>query len=208
MYYTSYDAEETMGLKGFMRNDGFVSRFVPIKNTNPNLTQTIDTKVMYDNVMNKYQWRGLSEKNVYLDEFNVRTIRIVGLRQMFNQLAVALLTENKKDSAIKALDRSQLVMPHAKVPYDYYVVETGELYFMAGNSEKGNSILKTYAEDCINELEYYTSVEPRFRHFNQDYEGRSARILDMILEKALKYKQQKLVDEINTKKKNLKLIEN
>jgi hypothetical protein len=204
MYYTSYDAEETMGLKAYMRNDGFVSRFVPVKNNNPNLTQYVDTKVMYDNVMNKYQWRGLADKNVYLDEFNVRTIRIVGLRQMFNQLAVALITENKKDSAIKALDRSQQVMPHAKVPYDYFTVETGELYYLAGNIEKGNKLLKAYAEDCLNELEYYTSVEPRFRHFNAEYEARSSRILDMIIEKVLKYKQQKLVDEINAKKKMLK----
>jgi len=205
LYYTSYDAEETMGLKAYMRNDGFVSRFVPIKNDNPNLNQYVDTKVMYDNLMNKYTWRGLPDKGVYLDEFSVRTIRIAGVRPMFNQLAVALILENKKDSAIKVLDKSQYILPHKKIQYDYSVFESGQLYYLAGDFKKGNELLKSYADQCIDELEYYTSVEPRFRNLNSDNEGRSSRILEMIVDLALKNKQQKLVDEINTKKKLLNL---
>jgi hypothetical protein len=205
LYYTSYDAEETMGLKAYMRNDGFVSRFVPIKNDNPNLNQYVDTKVMYNNLMNKYTWRGLPDKGVYLDEFSLRTIRIAGVRPMFNQLAVALILENKKDSAVKVLDKSQYILPHKKVQYDYSVFESGQLYYLAGAFNKGNELLKNYADQCLDELEYYTSVEPRFRNLNADNEGRSSRILEMIVDLALKNKQQKLVDEINTKKKLLKL---
>ena len=205
LYYTSYDADETMGLKSYMRNDGFVSRFVPVKNNNPNTTQYVDTKVMYNNLMNKYKWRGLPEKNVYLDEFSVRTIRIAGVRQMYNQLAIALITENKKDSAEKVLDRCQQILPHSKIPFDYFALEAGQVYYLAGKMEKGNALLKTYAEDCLNELEYFTSVEQHFRQFNTDAEARSERILSMIVEAALKNKQQKFVDEITMKKKMLNL---
>jgi len=205
LYYTTYDAEETMGLKAYMRNDGFASRFVPVRNNNPNLNQYVDTKVMYNNLMNKYSWRGLPDKGVYLDEFSIRTIRIAGVREMFNQLAMALILENKKDSAIKVLDKCQYILPHAKVPYDYSAFEAGQLYYLAKDFQKGNTLLKQYADDCIDELEYYTSVEQHLRSLNADNEARSSKILEMILELATKNKQQPLVDAIKTKKNLLNL---
>lgn len=205
MYYTTYDCDETMGLKDFMRNDGFVSRFVPIKNTSLNTKQLIDTKVMYDNVMNKYTWGGIEKKGVYLDEFCTRTIRIAEVRTMFNQLAIALLEENKRDSAIKVLDRSQEILLHSKVPYDYYAVEIANTYYEARAFEKANKMLKTYAFDCLDELEYFQSVEPSFRSKNAELEARSTRIFDIILETALRYKQKDLVNEINAEKVRLKI---
>ena len=205
MYYSTYDADETMGLKAYMRNDGFVSRFVPMRNPNPNTNQYVDTKVSYDNLMNKCQWRGLADPKVYLDEFSVRTIRIVGVRSIYNQLAIALVTENKKDSAEKVLDRCQQILPHSKVPYDYFAYEAGQVYYLAGKFEKGNTLLKTFADDCLDELEYYNSVEQGFRRFNADNEARSARFLSMIIDLGLKYKQQSLVDYVNKQKKLLGL---
>jgi len=65
--------------------------------------------------------------------------------------------------------------------------------------------LKQYADDCIDELEYYTSVEQHLRSLNADNEARSSKILEMILELATKNKQQPLVDAIKTKKNLLNL---
>ena len=152
---------------------------------------------MYDNLMHKYTYGQMEKDGVYLDEFYTRTLRIVGLRNMFNQCAMALISEHKLDSAIAVLDKSQSLMLHKKVPYDYYTVLTAQAYYQAHAFEKGNKILETYAADCLDELRYCNSVEPSMKPLVSDEQNRNQQLLQMIIDTATKYKQTALVDKIN-----------
>jgi len=199
MYYTSIDTRETMGLKSYFRNEGFASRLIPIQNASSS-SQFIDTDILYDNVMNKYTWGRIQEKDVHVDEFTIRTIRIIGVRDMFNQLALELIREKKNTKALKVLDKCQEVLPSNKIPYDYYAIQTVEAYYIINAFDKGNAILKDWANECLDELEYYNSLEPRFKPLVNEQESRSFTLLNMIIELAKKYNQTTLMNEINAMK--------
>lgn len=201
IYYTSPDVKEAMGLKNHYRNEGFASRLVPLTNNNGNSTYYIDTDIMYDNLMNKYTWGRMEADDVYLDEFCIRTIRIVGVREMFNQLAVMLISENKIDSAVKVLDRCQQILPVKKIPQDYYTIQTAEFYYLAKQIDKANKILEEYAGELLDELDYFNSLDANRKAMVDDNQNRSFSLLNLLIDKAQRNNQKDLVDKINNKKK-------
>jgi hypothetical protein len=192
-----------MGLKNFYRNEGFASRLVPVKNYNQNSQYYVDSKIMYDNLMHKYTWGRMEADDVYLDEFCIRTIRIVGVRDMFNTLAVILISENKKDSAIKVLDRCQQILPSKKIPHDYYSIQTADFYYLVQQYDKGNALLEEYANDLLDELEYFNSLDQAHKTVVEESQNRSFSLLNLLIDKAQKNKQTALVDKINARKKQI-----
>src|SRR5690606_7138444 len=48
-------------LKPYAVQEGATYRILPVKNPNPNLGELVDTKVMYDHMMNNFHWRGLDD---------------------------------------------------------------------------------------------------------------------------------------------------
>jgi len=60
--------------KNTLKLDGLIYRVVPIRSEREtNLTfGSVNTAVMYDNVMNKFDWGNMNNSKVYLDENNIR----------------------------------------------------------------------------------------------------------------------------------------
>jgi hypothetical protein len=111
---------------------------------------------MYDHMMNKYVWGGIDNPKVYLDENNLR-VTAFNIRNNFARLAGALIDENKKDSAIKVLNFCDKLMPHERIPYNFFVIGLMEEYYRAGLNDKGNKIAQKLFDVTVEDISFYLS---------------------------------------------------
>ncbi|MCK4465969.1 MAG: tetratricopeptide repeat protein, partial [Bacteroidales bacterium] len=150
-----------LGLDEYLQTEGLAYRIVPLKNENPRLSfGKIDTRIMYDNIMNKFKWGGITDPDVYLDENNRRMIS--NFRNSFSQLALALIEEAKPDSAKEVMDHCLEIMPHHRIPYNYWAVFLAEAYYRINESDKANTIVEKLASRYTKELNFYFSLKREF----------------------------------------------
>ncbi len=153
-------AEAYIGLEEYFQLEGMAYRLVPIKTPQSQAeTGRINTRIMYDNLMNKFQWGNMYDPSVYLNEDNIRLT--VNFRNIFNRLANALLKEGQNEKAIEVLDYAMEIMPEHNVPYNYFTMLMGETYYTAGEIDKANQIFERMLELEEQNLSYYFSFGNR-----------------------------------------------
>jgi len=90
---------------------------------------------------------------------------------LFGRLAQALADENKKDSAILALDRCMTVIPPKLVPFNFFALSLIDGYYRAGANEKAVEVSKIYVDQCAEELNYFLSLPDKlFRKVQNETE--------------------------------------
>jgi hypothetical protein len=152
--------------------------------------------------MKVYKWRGMGEKGVYMDHFHERTTRVIGIRQMFNSLALELAAENKIDSAKNVLNKLCEIMPDWQFPYfDDAVITTAYIYYRLNDFESGNRELKTYAENLIDEVEWYNSLskQPAFAKQVESDKIDYIRTVIQIYQIASQYNQKDFCNELEVR---------
>ncbi len=164
IYYVSMSHGGALGLENYMQLEGLAYRLVPIKTkTSSRISHgRIDTDILYENMIQKFDWGRMNEDDVYLDHFHLRTFSIIRLRHRFNRLANALIEEGKPEKAVEVLDRCMELTPHEKISYDMFIVSIGESYYRVNRFEKGNDIMEKYMDICDRHLQYYLSTDADF----------------------------------------------
>jgi hypothetical protein len=149
--------ESYMGLEEYFQLEGMAYRLVPIRT--PDLEGQpgrINTRILYDNIMNKFLWGNIDDPKVYLNEDNRRLT--VNFRNIMQRLAHALIEEEKNDSAIAVLDRAMELMPESQVPFNYFNLLLAEAYYYADEYEKAGAITERLVELYSQDLAYYFSI--------------------------------------------------
>ena len=157
VYFVSTGHEGMLNLEDYLQIEGLAYRLVPIK-TQPDdqiSIGRIDTEILYNNLMNRFIWRGLNDPDVYLDNYHVRTLSIIRLRHRFNMLASELIKEGKPEKALEVLDKCVELTPHENVPYDMFMVSIAENYYRCRADDKANMIIDKYTDICDDYLTYY-----------------------------------------------------
>ncbi|NQU55181.1 MAG: DUF2723 domain-containing protein [Bacteroidetes bacterium] len=152
-----------MNLQDYFQVEGFAYRFVPIKTaSSPQELKfgRVDTDLMYDNLMNKFEWGNMNDPEIYLDENNMRMM--TNIRNSFNRLANALIEEGKNEMAIEVVDRCFELVPQDIAYPEYFAMELANSYFTAGAKEKGKAALEQALEMYNDELGYYFSMDKKF----------------------------------------------
>ncbi len=147
-----------MGLEKYFQLEGLSYRVVPKLNQSGSpYSAPVRTDAMYENMMKKFKFAGIKENpNIYLDENILRMT--VNIRGNFGRLAESLLAKGEKEKAVTVIDYSLSVMPADKVPHSVFDVSYPELYFQAGQKEKGEKLLTEMFEKAKDELNYYKTV--------------------------------------------------
>lgn len=158
--------EVYMGLQQYFRLEGLAYRLVPIRypvNPNPNISGGVAADIMFDNMLNKFQWGNMDDttgSGVYMDENNRRMV--TNLRLQFANLAEVLVAEEKHEKAIETLDYCMKVMPEKNVPYDRILLPIIEAYLEVGELDKGKALAQRLFDINEDNLNYYHSLEARF----------------------------------------------
>jgi len=150
-------SDNYFGMEKYFRQEGLAYRLVPYETKSFDGQEgEISTDIMYKNLMEKFAWGGINDSRTYLDEGIIRMS--MNFRNIFVRLASGLIKENKKDSALKVLDRCEAVMPNKLVPYNYFNIQVAELYHDLGQVKKADTILKTVAAMNKESMAYYLSI--------------------------------------------------
>lgn len=175
-----------MGLTNYFQLEGLAYRLVPIyteDNPNPNVLGRIETDIMYDNIMNKFQWGNMDDTTgIYLDENNKRMI--TNIRLQLGNTAEALADEGKQDKALEMLDKVIEITPEKNVPYDRVMLPVAENYWALGPrdtlgfppgyetvlteeqqkraQQSGKDLSLRLFEIFEDDIEYFFSLEPEF----------------------------------------------
>ncbi len=178
IYYTSGGFNGSLGLEPYYRSEGLAYRVVPIQTPYTSQLEIggIDTDILYDRLINTFQWGRMNQSDVQLDYYTIRTLSVIRFRSLHTRLALKLLEEGKQEKAVVVLDHCMELAPSHVLPFDQFI--TGitlpnrnggvihyegiiEAYYLCGETEKANDILKEHYEALENEFTYYNAMKPR-----------------------------------------------
>ncbi len=182
-----------MGLEEYFQLEGMAYRLVPIRTEfEPREIGRVNTRILYDNLMNKFQWGNMYDPSVYLDEDHRRLT--VSFRNVFQRLAGALVEENKPDSAIAAIDKAMEVMPEENVPYNYFTLLMAQRYYEAGAIDQANAIMERMTDIQEEKLQYFDQFYPQRARQVDDRMGESLAIMQFISQTTSDFDQEELSD--------------
>lgn len=153
----------------------------------------VNTKEMYDNMINKFRYGNIQDPKVYLDENTLRMCRTH--RMMFSQLASALYNEGDSVKALKTLDFAEKMIPGNTVRHDYVSTMLAETYYKLGESQKGDAIMEAVAKDCVEYLEWYYTLTVSQRNTVNNRIGHNLAVLNQILRICDQEKQKNILDK-------------
>jgi tetratricopeptide (TPR) repeat protein len=190
--------DKYMNLQDYFQHEGFADRLVPIKAPSDGGINfgSVNTRLMYKNVMENFKWGNMNNPKVYIDENNSRMM--MNIRSTFNRLAEALVTEGQNEKAIKVLDRCIELIPHQIVPYNYFSMLMAETYFKAGQPAKGKDILNTIMTDYKEQLDYFFKLDKPKRSSVDDDIQRCLYFMREITMICTRNKQPELLKDVST----------
>ncbi|NQU52672.1 MAG: DUF2723 domain-containing protein [Bacteroidetes bacterium] len=188
----------------WLQFEGLAYRFVPIKTTPKGIERgRLDSDILYENVMNKFVWGNVNDADVYLDEYNKKEIKIIQARYMFARLAQSLIEKGDNEKAIEVLDKLFELFPDKKMPLTFDSFPAVEMYYSAGEIEKGNELIQVLAKNSFDMLEYYISLPTNLANSVKGEQNREMSHLQNLLILTRRYEQPDLNKEIDDKLKDL-----
>lgn len=160
IYFTSTQELERLGLAKYVRMEGLTYRLVPIENSD------VAVDIAFKNVMEKFSYGGANKPGTYFDEENRRHIN--SIRQTHAFLAMSLVEQGKKDSAIRVLRKYDQNVLEENVPYGmtsnrgnfHNRISATFLYaaYRAGDLELAKKVHQSIKRDLEQQLRYYQSL--------------------------------------------------
>jgi hypothetical protein len=147
-----------LNMKEFMQLEGYAYRLTPVRIQGAR-DGIVNTEVMYDRVMNKFEWRNLNNPEVYYDSETYLKVPIITARFAFLRLADQLVREGDNKRAKEVLDKCLEVMPDKSVPYDQLSANFTTFYYTIGEPEKAKEISDVIAKRADEELTYFIAKQ-------------------------------------------------
>ncbi|HET6557218.1 MAG TPA: DUF2723 domain-containing protein [Prolixibacteraceae bacterium] len=189
--------DKYMNLQDYFQLEGLAYKIVPIKTAPEGIAfGRVNTRVMYENVMQDFKWGNMEDPDVYIDENNARMM--MNIRNTFDRLASALVAEGKNDMAVKVLDRCEQLIPHKVVPYNYFSMLMSETYFRAAEPAKGKEIITTIMASYEEQLDYFFKLKAPLRNSMDDEIQRILYFMREMGMIATRNNQPELLKEVST----------
>ncbi len=196
VYWTiSMGPESYLGLEDYFQLEGLTYRLVPVRTPSQQGQRArVDSKIMYDNFMNKFKWGNMNQ-GIYVDPESSRMT--INLRSNAIRLAEVLLGEGKKEEAAKVILKADAEMPHPQVPYMLYTYRMVELLHMAGSTEEANRMAKGLFEVFEEDARYYRSLRGKVLSFYERDMQNAMAIMNEMVRIARANGQNELADDFD-----------
>lgn len=170
VYFATGYHDDAFGLEEYFQLEGSAYRLVPVKSHNNNWLDygRIDTDILYDHLINRFDWGNAKDPDVYLDYYHVRTFTVVRARLNYARLARALAEEGDAERAVEVLDYVMEELPLAQLPWDMFMPDIIDAYLMAGATERALELSSEMEEYYREHLNYYVSLSPRFKQMAEN----------------------------------------
>ncbi|MFA6867855.1 MAG: DUF2723 domain-containing protein [Bacteroidales bacterium] len=161
IYYVSTTTPDSyFGLEKYFQVEGMAYRLVPIDGS---VNGRVNSDVLYDNIMNKFDFSEYANPNVFLSEDYTRAVQ--NIKVFMYRLSETLIQENDIERAQKVIERCYEWFPYNRIPYsviDYYI---GDTYMKCQTKEtalKSLDIMNNYADQLNLETEYYLQFRGKY----------------------------------------------
>ncbi|MCX6232508.1 MAG: DUF2723 domain-containing protein [Bacteroidetes bacterium] len=182
-------------ISDYCQQEGVVYRLLPYASDNRSEGFAgVSVDATYDLLVNKSKWGNLNKPHVYVDPESFRSCQVA--RSQYARLAQALIIENKKDSAVKVLDKANEFFPNEKIAYDIYMISHIQLYYNANAFDKGNKMAEIILNKCKSELEYFDSLEAEYRKSVAQERAQAVYAVKSIAQICNQFKQDALIKKI------------
>jgi hypothetical protein len=189
--------DKYMNLQDYFQLEGLAYRLVPIKTAPQGISfGKVNSRLMFEHVMQDFKWGNMEKPNVYIDENNARMM--MNIRNTFDRLAGELVAEGKNDKATQVLDRCVELIPHRVVAYNYFSLLMSETYFKAGQPEKAKKIINTMVDNYKEQLDYFFRLRGNLRKSVDEDIQRDLYFMREMTAVASRNNQPELLKEITT----------
>ncbi len=130
IYFALTVANSNMiGIRQYLRQDGLVWKITPVKN--PELNE----RILFQNVMEKYQYRGLKDKDVFINYGSTKLM--VNYRNPFDRLSNYYHNKGQRAKVLEVLNKHIEEVPlfRMNVHNPAYVEQIGRFFYWAGQRE-------------------------------------------------------------------------
>ena len=166
LQFTSYSDMFKFGLVSvsgsggysYLQNMGATYMLTPIKNNITDFFTTVarvDSDILYDNLINKFNWGNVENEDVYVDTFADHLFAVNRIRESFAALANQLTLEGDTIKAVEVLDTCLKRIPPKQIRYNESMLALINAYWKAGEFEKGNKLANDYGDNLMQYLDYY-----------------------------------------------------
>ncbi len=196
-----------IGLDKYLYNEGFAYRLMPLKiapidTASNDREQSLNTEVMYNNIMNKFAWGNIKNAS-YLDPESTRMISII--QKTFNSLATSLYAQGKKEEARKVLLKSLEVVPDENYTL-YSVIQrsaTAGMLYNLSETAKANKLIEQTADYINLELSYMADIYQSKENLSRNEIQLGLYVLNELIKTAEENKQSAVANNVSNKLKAL-----
>ncbi len=194
--YFNYTSMNSLNfdIQQYLVQEGMTYRLLPIQRP-IGMREMVNTDEMYDNVMNKMQFRGLDNPKANLNE-DYRGFA-QNHRSAITTLADALVQEGDSTRAKEVLDFGMTVMPRESLPFDPSSLGFAQGYFDIGEIDRGTELALAIAEQFNEELTY---MQEKFRYNSFEFRSkmRALQFVQVLLEQNGKSEEANRVEQMFT----------
>ncbi|MEN8116024.1 MAG: DUF2723 domain-containing protein [Bacteroidota bacterium] len=158
--FVSKAEAQKYGLNQNLQCEGFVYRLVPEKSKSGSLFSmgNCDAEKMYEKLTNDFNWGNISDPSVYVGWNTIYNLNVFQVRNVFNEVALMLLQQGKKDKAATLLELSAEQFPVSKIPYDIFTIRHIELMVNSGLTEKAMELFTQLEKNVTQTLHFYFAL--------------------------------------------------
>ena len=123
--------------------------------------QSVDVERLYDNIMHRFRYGGLSTKGIYVDE-DVK--RMVYYHQLIMGMLIdSLLQQGDLQRALSVCKKWQQELPQENVPYTDAALSMARCYFEAKQMAQGDEIVSSLLRRSDEWLTWIETIKPSRR---------------------------------------------
>ena len=124
-------------------------------------SQMVDVDRLYDNVMHRFRYGGLSNKGIYVDE-DVK--RLANTHQFIMSVLIdSLLQRGDLKRAVNVCQKWQQEMPEENVPHTEAALAMARCYYQAGRPEQADEIVSRLLHRADEWLAWILTIKPSRR---------------------------------------------
>lgn len=199
VYFSTMSDDVTLGLSKYLQAEGLTYRLVPVEQNQEEISRggRVNTEVMYDNVMEKFEWGGMNKPGIYLDE---TCLGMAGnLRMQMIMLAEGLIAEGQKEKARKVLTKCLKEIPDENVPFDVRIYSMCVAYYELGDLQMAKELSRKLFDIYENDLKFYIVQKPNRKNAYVNDMRQAKALLKNITLVAQHYQQIDLVKEFTAR---------
>lgn len=178
--------------------EGLAYRIVP-----ESVGTIVNVERLYENVMNKFCYGGLSKPGLYVDD---DAMRMAHTHQFIMSILITkLMASGDMKRAKLVADKWQQELPDCNVPYTEDALAMAECYYRLKNYVKADAIVTNLLERSAEWISWYKSFEKHGNPISQSHRNSWFRTMQHALITANNNKRTKLLDKyIKTYEDNIK----